>query len=109
MVNIEDNLKKVGEEIEKFNNALYELEDLDVENLVDIKVSKKQRMEMGTKILKEKLPKLYKLLFETQLVSEVITDKITDLKERLDEAQSDLDDIESSRDEVQDRLRGLGL
>jgi uncharacterized protein with HEPN domain len=109
MSKIENNLKRLGELIEDFNSKLYDIEEIDVGDLVDIKVPKKQRLEMGTKILKEKLPALYQLLFETELISEVVNSKISELKEQLEEAQSDLEDLENNRDEIRDKLSELGL
>ncbi|CAK0770712.1 hypothetical protein CCP3SC1AL1_520006 [Gammaproteobacteria bacterium] len=107
-------LGKLKEEIEKFNETLYEFPEIDgyYNDLVrDIesseKMTKKQRKELALKTLKERMPKIYALLFETNLISEAIKDKIKDLQDELDERLDEVDTLESDKEELEERIDNL--
>ena len=109
-----DALKKLEKEINAFNERLYEIPEIDgyYSDLIgDIKkgekMTKKQRRELALKVLKERMPKVYSLLFEIDLISEAIETKLTDLHEELDEKLNQLDELESDKQDFEERLESL--
>jgi hypothetical protein len=105
------NLEKLAVEIEKFNYALDNIGDIELGDLVskDVKLTKKQRLEEGRRLLKLKMPAIHQLLFETDLIGEAISARVTELKDQLEEMQSDLEDLEISKEDIQSRLNDLGM
>lgn len=102
-------LNKLKEEIEKFNEVLYEFPEIDgyyndlTRDIVNKeKMTKKQRKELALETLKERMPKIYTLLFEIDLISEAISDKIKDLHDEVDEIEIDKEDLD-------ERINNLGF
>jgi hypothetical protein len=109
-----ESIKKLANEIEKFNERISDIPEIDnysSDLIEDIqkneKMTKKQRKELALKILKEKMPKIYNLLFEVDLISEAIEEKLEDLRSELDEKISDLDDLENDKEDFEERLDNL--
>jgi hypothetical protein len=109
-------LGKLKDEIEKFNEALYNLPEIDgyyndlVRDIVESeKMTKKQRKELALKTLKERMPKIYALLFEIDLISEAINDRIEELNGELQDKLDEVDDIESEKEELQEKIDNLSF
>ncbi len=107
-------LTKLTKIIEDFNNKIENVPEIDayyLDLVEDIskneKMTKKQRKELALKTLKEKMPKVYTLLFEIDLISEAINSKIDELREDLDDKINELDDLESDKEDFEERLDNL--
>jgi hypothetical protein len=70
-------------------------------------MTKKQRRELALKVLKERMPKVYSLLFEVDLISEAIKDKLADLSREMEDRLSEIDDLETDKQDFEDRLDNL--
>ena len=107
-------LKRLEKEIENFNERLYDIPEIDgyYSDIIDDikkneKMTKKQRRELALKVLKERMPKVYSLLFEVDLISEAIKDKLADLSREMEDRLSEIDDLETDKQDFEDRLDNL--
>lgn len=109
-------IEQVGNEINKFNNALDELPEIDgyYSDLIDdikkeTKTSKKERRKIALNLLKEKCPKFIELMNQIDLLSEGMKNRIEETRDKLEGVESELEEIEELQEEIEQRKNDLDI
>ena len=109
-------IKQVSDEIERFNEKMYDFPDIDgyysdlVEDLEkENKLTKKQRKELAAKLLKERYPKFCKLMEELDLLSEGMTERVKQSVEKFEDIEQELSELEDMKEELEQRKDDLSF
>lgn len=109
---------QISDEIEKFNQAMYDLPELDGyynEHIIKAikqerpKLSKKERLKFELELLKEKCPGFVKLMDQIDVLAQAMEDRLETTRERLEDVEEKLGEIEELKDEIEDRKSELDM
>jgi hypothetical protein len=109
-------IEQITTEIEKFNEALYNIPEIDgaycdlVEDLKkENKITKKEARKLGLELLKKQCPKFIELLTQIDLLAVGMEARIQETVEKLEDTQYKLDEIEELQNDIEDKKNDLDI
>lgn len=105
-------LNKLAAEIEKFNNAIYDLPEIDI-NQPELQAAatagmkKKEKKALALKTLQEKFPKIWGLIAELELAAEGLGEKVDEIHDKIEDKLDEVHQLEDDKDELESKIDEL--